>query len=314
SGEQKALKAWLEALLSLQPVGAQTRVAYLESLLLLNFQIGDYRGAVLSGRQLIREKPGFWADEKLYFHFIVALGQLDKCRDIVKIVPLKLPSYGAKEESLLSQRRLVLDMMAGRCLSKLGRFGDAKVFYRSLYAHYNESAVRLKLLALLYRLADKIQERKELDEWVSSQVMGHFSLDRREDVKLLRESPELVLLVAERLFRERLYLKVLPSLLWLDKLGLESELGERVTFLLAESYYRCEEVAEALVRFEILYAGGSKKIRYLAALRLVILYEAQGGETEGCQDKLKKLYQDLLAWESDPAARLELERKLIELK
>ena len=317
SGDWKALKGWLEKLLSLSSPETSTRMAYLETLLVLNYQLKDYSGVVSSGLKLVREKPGFWQEEKLYYLYIMALGRLDRCSDIVKYVPAELPAYGDKKAMSTDQRRLALDLLAGSCRMKLGRFSDAVTFYRVLYKQYDEPAVKVKILATLYTLAGKIDERKGLDQWISQEVMTHFPLDQREDEKLLRAYPELVMLVAEQQFRDQSYVKVLPSLLWLEKLNLQGRFGERVTFLLAESYYRCEDLAEAVARFEVLYASAGKEFRHLAALRLVTIYETQSrgsDEPQAGRNKLKKLYQDLLEWESDPVVRLELERKLAVLQ
>jgi hypothetical protein len=165
-------------------------------------------------------------------------------------------------------------------------------------------------------LAQKTKRPEDLDEWVGKEVMNHFSLDRRADEKLLKGSPELVMLVAEHLFHGQEYIKVLPALLWLEKLGLGGRLGERVKFLLAETYYRCDELAEARKRFAELYTGNSKEFRYLAALRLVTIYEGQGrgSEIQVGAGKLEKLYRDLLVWEPDPAVKRELQQKLGDLK
>lgn len=311
-GDQKALKGWLSTLITLIPPSDAHRTAYLETLLLLDYKSRDYRGAVTSGYRLIREQPQFWHQEKLYFPFIIALGHLDKCVEIVKFVPAALPVYATRKTVPCNQRRLALDLLAGSCRVRLGRFSDAVTFYRSLYDHYNDPAVRVKLLASLCNLAGKIPGPKELDDWISREVMGHFSLDRREDEKLLRTAPELVLLVAESLFTAQSYLKVLPSLLWLEKLKLQGRLHERVVFLLAESYYRCGEPAEARARFEVLYAAGSQEFHDLSALRLVTIYEAQGqvNEKPVAPEKLEKLYRDILKRETDPALKIELEHKL----
>lgn len=316
NGRQKALKGWLEALISLHAPGTSLRVACLESLLLLDYQLKDYQGVVASGRKLLSGKAEFWKEEKLYFPFIVALGRLEKCREIVQYVPAKLPAYNAKSTSTSGQRRLVLDELAGSCLTKLGRVDAAVSFYRTLYAHYEVPAVRIKILVALHELAQKTQPAEGLDEWVGKEIMNHFSLDRREDEKLLKESPELVMLVAEHLFRSHEYVKALPALLWLEKIGFTGRLGERVEFLLAESYYRCDELAEAQGRFSAIYAGNSKEFRYLAALRLVTIYEGPGGSSEfqAGVGKLEKLYLDLIAWGSDPAVKSELKRKLKNLR
>lgn len=317
SGDRKSLKGWIEKLISLSPPETSARVAYLEALLALNYQLKDYQGVVLSGLKLLQEKPEFWQEEKLYYPYIMALGRLDRCLEIVKYVPAELPAYGDKKAISTNQLRLALDLLAGSCRMKLGRFSDAVTFYRVLYKQYDEPAVRVKLLATLYTLAGKIDERKGLDQWISQEVMAHFPLDQREDEKLLRAYPELVMLVAERQFRDQSYIKVLPSLLWLEKLSLKGRFGERVTFLLAESYYRCEDMAEAVIRFEALYASAGKEFRHLAALRLVTIYETQSrgsDKPQAYRNKLKKLYRNLLEWESDPVVRLELERKLAVLQ
>ncbi len=317
TGREEALKGWLEALISLHAPGAFSRITCLESLLRLNYQLQDYLGVVASGRKLSVEKAEFWSDEKLYFPFIVALGRLNECQDIVRYVPAKLPAYSTKKVTgAAAQRRLVLDELAGNCLMKLGRFSAAVDFYRTLYAHYKTAAVRIKILVTLHKLASEIKASEALDEWVGKEVMTNFSLGRREDEKLLKKSPELVMLVAEHLFRNQEYVKVLPSLIWLEKLKLVGWRGERVKFLLAESYYRCDELAEAQAGFTELYAKGSKDFQYLAALRLVTIYEAQGRGREilAGKGKLEKLYRDLLAWESDPAVKRELKCKLNALK
>jgi len=316
NGRQKALKGWFETLISLHKPGAPARVVCLESLLLLDYQLKDYRGTVASGRKLLSEKADFWRYEKLYFPFIVALGRLNQCRDIVEYIPAKLPAYSAKTTGASGRRRLVLDELAGSCLAKLGRVDAAVSFYRTLYLHYKKPAVRIKILVVLHKLAQKTKQPEKLDEWIGREVMNCFSLDRREDEKLLKKSPELVLLVAEHLFRSQEYVKALPALLWLEKLGLAGSIGERVKFLLAESYYRCDELAEARVRFAALYAANSKEFRYLAALRLVTIYEGPG-RSSGIQagtGSLEKLYRDLIAWESDSAVKRELKLKLKVLK
>jgi hypothetical protein len=171
-------------------------------------------------------------------------------------------------------------------------------------------------LAALCGLAGKIPDAKDLDAWISREVMDNFSLNRREDEKLLRTAPELVLLVAESLFASQSYIKVLPSLLWLEKLDLKGRLHERVTFLLAESYCRCGEPAEARVRFETLYAAGSREFHDLAALRLVTIYEAQVrvNANAAAPGRLEKLYRDIIKRETDPALKKELEHKLNSLQ
>ena len=315
-GREKALKGWLEALISLHAPGTSPRIVCLKSLLRLDYQLKDYQGVAASGRKLLSEKTEFWQNEKLYFPFIVALGRLNECREIVRYVPANLPAYNANTTSLSGRRRLVLDELAGSCLRKLDRVDAAISFYRTLYAHYKAPAVRIKILVALHELAQKTKRHEDLDEWVGKEVMNHYSLDRREDEKLLKKSPELVMLVAEHLFRGQEYVKALPALLWLEKLGFVGRIGERVKFLLAESYYRCDELAEARVRFTALYAGNSKEFHYLAALRLVTIYEGpgRGSEIQAGAGKLEKLYRDLIAWESDPEVKHELKRKLGDLK
>ncbi len=316
NNRQKELQGWLEALISLHAPGTSARVVCLESLLLLDYQLKDYPGVVASGRKLLLVKAEFWREEKLYFPFIVALGRLNECREIVQYVPAKLPAYDTKTTSASGRRRLVLDELAGSCLTKLGRVDAAVSFYRTLYAHYKVPVVRIKILVALHELAQETKHSEDLDEWIAREVMNHFSLDRREDEKLLKESPELVMLVAEHLFRGQEYVKALPALLWLEKLGLAGRIGERIKFLLAESYYRCDELAEARARFTALYAGNSKEFRYLAALRLVTIYEGPGrsSEIQASTGKLEKLYRDLIVWESDSAVKRELKRKLGDLK
>ncbi len=307
--DEKSLKSWYEAVILLQPTASPVRINYLQSLLLLNYQQKDYAGSVAVGRWLLKADENFWQQERFYFPYLSSLGQLDKCREIVKYVPARLPPYGETEAP--GKQRRFLDMLAGNCLQELGRFDDAIDLYRSIY-NYNYRAdplIRVKLLAKMYSLAGKIDERQKLNDWISAEVVAHFSLDRRENEMLLREFPELVLLVADHFFRARAYTKAQPSLLWLEKLYLKGELAGRVTFLLAEVYYRCEDLVEALVRYQALYVGDSKEFRYLAALRLVTIYEAQG-----YRHIRVNLYKDLLRWESNPAVKANLKRKLEELE
>ncbi|MEA1924072.1 MAG: tetratricopeptide repeat protein [Pseudomonadota bacterium] len=301
--DSTALKIWLEAIISLQPQASPARLNHLQSLLLLNYQQKDFAGTVTVGRRLLKEDKNFWQEDRFYFPYLSSLNKLGKCREIVKWVPTRLPPYDKK--GVPGQRRSFLDMMAGNCLQKLERFDDAVAFYRLLYAHYSDPLTRVKLLATLHGLATRIDERQKLDDWISAEVVAHFSLDRRENEKLLRGSPELVLLVADHFFRARSYAKAQPSLLWLEKLDLQGEIADRVEFLLAEVYYRCEDLAEALLRYQALYESDSKEFRYLAALRLVTIYEAQGFSR-----KHIKLYKDLIVWEQDPTLKAELKSKL----
>ncbi len=314
--DRPALKKWLKALIALLPAKDTNRSVYLGTLLQLDYESENYPETVSCGYQLIREQPQFWQQEKLYFPFLIALGRLNKCVDIVKFVPAALPAYKVRENASFNPRRLTLDLLAGSCRVKLGRYAGAVTFYRSLYDHYKDPVVRVKLLLMLSDLAGKTAEPKVLDEWICREVMTHFSLDRREDEKLLRQAPELVMLVAESLFASQSYLKALPSLLWLEKLELEGPLSERITFLLAESYYRSGEPAEALVRFEKLYDGGSRQFHHLAALRLVTIYESLGQANKRyvAPGKLEKLYRDILKWETNPELKRELERKLKDLQ
>ncbi len=298
-----ALKSWLKAVIFLQPAASPSRLYHLQSLLLLNYEQNDYAGAVVVGRRLLEDDENFWQHECFYVPYLSSLNKLGKCCEIVKCVPALLPPYDKTNPP--GQPRCFLDMMAANCLQKLKRFDDAVAFYRTLYDHYVDPLIRIRLLGALHSLAAKIDGRQKLDDWISAEVVAHFSLDRRENEKILREFPELVLLVADHFFRARLYTKAQPSLLWLEKLDLKEELADRVTFLLAEAYYRCQELAEALVRYQALYVGGEKEFRYLAALRLVTIYEAQG-----YRNKQKKLYKDLLRGEQDPAVKAELKRKL----
>ena len=301
--DETALKCWLKAVISLQSEASPSRLNHLQSLLLLNYKQKDYAGTVAVGRRLLEDDANFWQHKRFYFPYLSSLGKLGKCCEVVKYVPALLPPY--EKTNPPGQQRCFLDMMAGNCLQKLKRFDDAVTFYRTIYGHYVDPLIRVRLLGTLYSLAAKIDGRQKLDNWISAEVVAHFSLDRRENEKILREFPELVLLVADHFFRAQSYTKAQPSLLWLEKLDLEMELADRVTFLLAEAYYRCQDLAEALVRYQALYAGNSKEFRYLAALRLVTIYEAQG-----CQSKQEKLYKDLLRWEQDPAVKAELKRKL----
>ncbi len=298
-----ALKNWLEAIIPLQPPASSARLNHLQSLMLLNFQQKDFASTVTRGRQLLKEDEKFWQQERFYFSYLSSLNKLGKCREIVKYVPVRLPPYD--KNRAFGQRRCFLDMMAANCLQKLERFDDAVAFYRLLYTHYSDPLTRVKLLAALYGLASRIDEKQKLNDWISAEVVARFSLDKRENEKLLRESPELVLLVADHFFRAHSYAKAQPSLLWLEKLDLQGEIADRVEFLLAEVYYRCEDLAEALLRYQALYEGDSKEFRYLAALRLVTIYEVQGYSR-----KRIKLYKDLIRWEQDPTLKAELKRKL----
>ncbi|MEA3333736.1 MAG: hypothetical protein U9Q58_09080, partial [Pseudomonadota bacterium] len=299
----KSLKNWLEAIIPLQPPALPLRLNHLQSLLLLNFQQKDFAGTVTVGRRLLKEDKNFWQKERFYFPYLSSLNKLGKCREIVKWVPTQLPLYD--KNGVPGQRRCFLDIMAGNCLQKLKHFDDAVVFYRLLYIHYSDPLTRVKILDTLHALAFRIDERQKLDDWISAEVVAHFSLDRRENEKLLRGSPELVLLVADHFFRTQSYVKAQPSLLWLEKLDLQGEIADRVEFLLAEVYYRCEDLAEALVRYQALYEGGGQEFRYLAALRLVTIYEVQGYSR-----KRIKLYKDLIRWESDPQIIAEFKSKL----
>lgn len=301
--DKTALKNWLELSIPLYRSASASRIKLLQSLLLLNYQAEDYGATVAVGDKLLEEDDSFWRHERFYFPFLNALDKVDKCRRIVKYVPAYLPPYD--EHGPSSQRRYILDIMAGNCLQKLARFEDAVTFYQTLYSHYLDPLTRAKLLATLHSLAARIGAGQKLDDWVSAEVMAGFSLDKREDEKLLRAFPELVLLVADHFFRAQLYVKAQPSLLWLEKLGLKGELAERITFMLAEACYRCEDLGEALIRYRALYEGDSKGFRYLAALRLATIYEAQGYSR-----KQIKLYKDLIAWELDPALKAELSHKL----
>ena len=301
--DRTALKSWLEAVIPLQQTASPSRIKHLQSLLLLNYQQKDYAGSVVAGSRLLKEDGSFWQHERFYFPYLSSLDKLGECCEIVKYVPALLPAYD--KTTAPGQRRCFLDMTAANCLLKLGRFADAAVFYRLLYTHYSDPLTRIKLLGTLHSLAGKIIEKQKLNDWISAEVVANFSLDRRENEKLLRGFPELVLLVADHFFRAQSYTEAQPSLLWLEKLDLKGELADRVTFLLAEVFYRCEDLAEALIRYQALYMGDSKEFRYLAALRLVTIYEVQG-----YRSKQIKLYKDLLLWEPDPAVKAELKHKL----
>ena len=300
---EATLKTWLEASIPLRTSASPSRIKHLQSLLLLNYQAKDYAGSVAVGGRLLEEDANFWKYERFYFPYLSALDRIGKCRKIVKYVPAFLPPY--EEIAPIGKRRYFLDIMAGNCLQKLERFDEAVAFYRSIYAHYSDPLTRVKLLSTLHSLAAKIDERENLDDWISAEVIACFSLDKRDNEKLLRGFPELVLLVADHFFRAQSYAKAQPSLLWLENLKIKGELADRVKFLLAEAYYRCEELAEALIRYQALYEGNSKGYRYLAALRLVTIYEAQG-----YRRKQIKLYKDLLRWEPNPDVKVELKHKL----
>ena len=297
------LKTWFEQIIPLQTPGSSSRVNHLQTLLLLNYQVKDYAGAEAAGRRLLVEDANFWQSERLYFPFLSALERVGKCREIVKYVPTSLSVY--VKDVPPSQQRYIIDIMAGNSLQKLGRFDDATTYYRLLYNHYSDPLVRVKLLAVLHDLAARIEEGESLDDWISAEIIAGFSLDRRENERLLRAFPELVLLVADHFFRAQAYAKAQPSLLWLENLDLKDELADRVTFMLAEAYYRSEDLGEALIRYQALYEGGSQEFRYLGALRLATIYE-----TQGCNRKQIKLYKDLILWESDPALKAELKDKL----
>ncbi len=298
-----ALKTWLEASISLHVSVSSSRIKLLRSLLLLDYKAEDYAGSVVVGNRLLADDSNFWKHELFYFPYLSSLARIGKCGEVVKYVPSSLPPYD--KVGSLNQQRYLLDIMAGNCLQKLERFGEAIVLYRSMYAHYSDPLIRVTLLAALHSLASKIVGRQNLDDWISAQVINFFPLDKRENEKLLREFPELVLLVADHFFRAQAYLKAQPSLLWLESLSLKGAIADRITFLLAEAYYRCEDLGEALIRYQALYEGDSKGFRYFAVLRLVTIYEAQG-----YHGKQIKLYKDLLRWESDVAVKEELQRKL----
>jgi len=300
-----ALRKWLKDLIPLQSPASIARLNSLQSLLLLNFQEKDFLAAVTVGCQLLQEDKKFWQEERFYFPYLSSLNKLGKCREIVKLVPARLPSYD--RDKAPGTRRLFLDMMAGNCRQRLNRYADAAIFYRVLYTHYSDSLTRIKLLAVLHGLAARIEasEGRKLDEWISAEVITRYSLDKRENEKLLRESPELVLLVADHFFRAGSYAKAQPSLLWLEKLDLQGGIAERVAFMLAEVYYRNHELAEALLRYQALYENNSKEFRYLAALRLVTIDEVQGNSR-----KCVGLYKNLIVWEPDPILKAELKRKL----
>ena len=298
-----SLKVWLESSIILYPPASVSRIKLLQSLLLLNYRAEDYVGAVAAGGSLLAEDANFWQEERLYFPYLSSLERVGKCDEIVKYVPRFLPPYD--ETVRAGGRRYTLDIKAGNCLQKLQRFDEAVAFYRSIYAHYRDLLTRVKFLATLYSLAARIGDRQNLEDWISAEVISSFSLDKRENEKLLRNFPELVLLVADHFFKAQAYVKAQPSLLWLENLGLKGGLADRVTFLLAEAYYRCEDLGEALARYQALYEGDSQEFRYLAALRLATIYDAQGYSR-----KQIKLYQDLLGWESDVDFKAELQLKL----
>ncbi len=300
---EAALKTWIEASIALHSSASSSRLNLLQSLLLLNYKTKDYAGSVAAGGNLAADDADFWKKERFYFPYLSSLEKVGKCSEIVKYVPAFLPPYDKAVSS--GERRYALDIVAGNCLQKLERFNEAVAFYRSMYAYYCDSLTRVKLLATLHGLAAKSDARENLDDWTSAEVIASFSLDRRENEKLLRGFPELVLLVADHFFQVQAYAKAQPSLLWLENLELEGEIADRVTFLLAEAYYRCEDLGEALIRYQALYEGENQEFRYLAALRLSTIYEAQGYSR-----KQIKLYKDLLSWETDPVVKAELKQKL----
>lgn len=300
---EAALRQWLEATVALYPTASKACIKHLRALLLLDHKAADYGATIAVGGRLKAVDSDFWQREDFYYPFVHALYQKGDCCETVSYVPAFLPA--CDKSAPLSPRRYALDVMAGNCLQKLERFAEAADFYRSIYEECRDPAARLELLASLHRLAPKIENGEGLEAWVSAEVISSFSLDKRRNEKLLRDFPELVLLVADHFFKAQAYAKAQPSLLWLENLALKGELADRVTFLLAEVYYHGQDLAEALSRYQALYDSNSRSYRYPAALRLVAIHEVQGH----CE-KQKKLYQDLLGWEADPQLKAEFKRKL----
>ncbi|HDS15766.1 MAG TPA: hypothetical protein ENN66_03980 [Proteobacteria bacterium] len=293
----------LNEILSLLPSSHQQRIAYLRSLLWLEYRRQHLSEVVKVGRNLVDEDKNFWREELVFAPYLNALAAVGDCAEFVRYVPSALPPVSPEQEP--DPTRFGFDLTAGRCLRKMGRERDAAVFFRSIYKYYSSPRKRLQLLSELYLVAAADGARLETEDWIRTEVKAHFPLDRRENEELLRSYPELVLLVAEQFFREKAYAQAQPSLLWLETLSLGPELVDRVTFFLAESFHRSQESGEAWPRYLALYKNNESNFRYLAALRLVTYYEGQGETVE-----LAKLYRDLLAWEKDPLVAREFKRKL----
>jgi tetratricopeptide (TPR) repeat protein len=310
------LKNLLEQVIALEAPAAAERIRHLQALLRLCFAEKDFSGVVKCGERLESEDPAFWSSEKFYYPYLASLRELGRCRDLVARVPSRLPPYQANLPAAELQRRSLLEQAAGQCLVKLKRWFDAVTFYKEIYSHSDRPEVRIRQLALLLRLAGRIREGKGVEKWVGERVIADFPLDRKENEKLLRNYPGLVLLVAERFSRAGKYDKALPSLLWLEKLQLKGKLADRVTFLLADACYRSGRVVEAIPRYEAIYEHGSdRNFRYLSALRLAGFYEAREHPLNRAErQKLAGLYRHLASWETDPRTRAEFKRKLARLE
>ncbi len=306
-----ALRKYLEAVVPLEKKSSQRRISHLRALLRLSYRHGDYRATARYGTLLAAEDGDFWFEEKYYFPFLSSMKELGRCRDIVRYVPGRLPPWQGNLPSDELKRRCYLEMAAGDCLMRLKRYYEAETLCRSVYGHCSDPELKLMQLATLARIATRIKDGKNLEKWISSEVVKNFPLDRDGNEKLLGRYPELVLLVAEDFFRNQEYGRAMPSLFWLEKLKPPVAFRDRVNFLLAESCYRSGEINDALGRYQSLYRSAKEpELRYLAALRLAGYYEKQPRLDPAGRKTLLRLYRDILKWEKNPRLRQEFKGKL----
>ncbi|NPA24446.1 MAG: tetratricopeptide repeat protein [Deltaproteobacteria bacterium] len=309
--DETAFKKYLEAVVPLEKKTSKRRISHLRALLRISFKHKDYPAVARYGAMLSDEDGDFWFEEKYYFPFLSSLKELGRCNELVRYVPGRLPPWQSNLPAGELKRRCYLEIAAGDCLMRLQRYYEAETLYRSVYGHCSDPELRLMQLATLSRVATKIKDGKNLEKWISSEVIKNFPLDRDGNEKLLGRYPELVLLVAEYFFRNREYSQAMPSLFWLEKLKPAVAFRDRVNFLLAESCYRSGEINDALSRYQALYRSAKEpELRYLAALRLAAYYEKQPRLNPAGRKTLLRLYRDLLKWEKSPRLRQEFKNKL----
>lgn len=292
---------YLEILIPLED-GLPEQQKHLKLLSILSYNQKDYKKSLASLSQLLRKFPETEKDEDVLFRFINAGLACGQCDVVTKTLSSHFDFSRVEHPD---QQLLEAGYAYGLCLENEHLYPEAVRWLQHVYAQPGKRSFRIKVLAAMDRISLN-SDNPELSQAVAKIIVRDFSLDKRDDEKLLKKYPYLVLTVATHFYQKQEYEQAIPSLLWLRGLTVENfpDLRRQVLFYLAECYFQQQQLNEAIPVYEELLAGAADRYRELAALRLAVLYNRQG-----YQKKKAALYRKLPEITGDSSLKKALKQK-----
>jgi len=299
--KQAELVKYLEKLIPLED-GFKEQKRHLKLLGTLYYDAKNYKKCMTCLSRFLQKFPEDGENKDVLLMYVNAGLAAGQCTEVVEKLSSRFDFARVKEAD---PRLMDLGYSYGLCLEQEHHYHDAFYGLQQVYEQSKNRGRRIKILDAMNRISLKLDSPEPFQS-VAKTIVRDFSLDNREDEKLLKEYPYLVLSVATYFYRLHEYERVIPSLLWLQTLPVKKypALQQQVLFLLAESYFYQKKFGEAISVYEELVDGFSGRYRELAALRLATLYEKQG-----YQKKKTEIYQKLPAMTGDPSLKKALKKK-----